>query len=112
MATVNPIASGDAFARSEPCEFTTNDERCSRLISAPGIASLLLNPAAPPSSLIALALTRVLRSMGTVDLVCREIGDESLDRALTGVFSNLQELEIILLELQRQDGLQYSGAVQ
>jgi hypothetical protein len=108
------IASGDARPHptaAEPRGFLTSTETSYRLYCAPEVATLQINPAAPDSSLIALALARIDAVDGVLGVFLQDVGDlgENQQHALEGVACAAQELRLLLNELQRRDGKQYGG---
>lgn len=106
MATVNPIAP------DELRPFLSSGEGLCRPVSAPEIASLHFNAAAPNSSLIALGIARAGGAIGITEVVMEQGLPQHVVGALELARDAIEEMQLILNELQRRDTLQRNGGLQ
>ena len=101
-------------AASGAREFLTRSETHYRPMGAPEVATLHINAAAPDASLIALAMSRVDAMHGVLGVFMQDLSSITQDQqhAIEGVICAAEEVRLLLEELQRRDGLQYSEANQ
>ena len=86
-------------------EFFTSSEKNNRCAGDPEIAALTINPDAPASSLVALAIARTCSIIPTLNFVGQHVfaSDAELARVLYSIEESVDEIRQLLEELQSRN---------